>query len=301
MAAGVDHELWQLAVFCAAGAVGNPTGVVFPGPGLGPEDYLRLAAWLGYPDTVFLRPGPDLSHWRAHSFSPAGELSFCIQTLLAADAVIRRKWPRLIKETLSLTTPSRLATVERLPGTMPALGWVKISQAEIRVRPGGPPLHSIFRMDLKGEFPELIIDSGRSRVYRRLPHLSDLEEVWLPPDQVLAYCQDSQVHGICLFSLMGHRTMATRVFTTSLDGREDVATGGAVLGLLAYLARQDPGITRGGDFWTIHQGQGPPHRRGTLFIKELPEEQAVAVGGLTRVVAQGVLVKVEDLLEKGRR
>jgi len=166
MAANVDNELWQLAVFCGDTAMGNPTGVVFPGPGLQRGDYLRLAAWLGYPDTVFLRPGPDLSHWQAHSFSPAGELSFCIQTLLAADAVLRRKWPRLAKETPRLQTPSRLAAVERLPGTLPALGWVKIPQEEIQVRPGEQPLRSILQTGLKGDFPELIIDCGRSQIGR---------------------------------------------------------------------------------------------------------------------------------------
>jgi predicted PhzF superfamily epimerase YddE/YHI9 len=79
-----------------------------------------------------------------------------------------------------------------------------------------------------------------------------------------------------------------RVFTTSLDGREDISTGGAVMGLLPYLKLCGSNEPTGP--WTIHQGFGPNHLQGTLFTMLLPEAGTVAVGGRHRFVARGTLL-----------
>jgi predicted PhzF superfamily epimerase YddE/YHI9 len=82
-------EFWQLLVYCSETAHGSPTGVVFPGENLSPDQYQATATALGYPDTVFLTQGSRDSEGSARSFSPAQELSLCTQALIAAFRVLQ--------------------------------------------------------------------------------------------------------------------------------------------------------------------------------------------------------------------
>ena len=73
----VSREFWQVLVYCSSLAIGSPTGVVFSGDPIRAGDCLRIAACLGYPDTVFLRPTADPAVWNARAFSPSEELALC--------------------------------------------------------------------------------------------------------------------------------------------------------------------------------------------------------------------------------
>ncbi len=79
------------------------------------------------------------------------------------------------------------------------------------------------------------------------------------------------------------------MFTTSLDGREDSATGGAVLGLLTLMLATGRAREVPGDVWNIDQGHGPRHLRGTLLAR-CPGESAIAIGGSCLPIARGVLL-----------
>jgi predicted PhzF superfamily epimerase YddE/YHI9 len=104
----------------------------------------------------------------------------------------------------------------------------------------------------------------------------------------MSYCLSSSIHGICLLSLNSERHVAMRVFTTSLDGHEDAATGGAASAIPEYFLYA--GISRIiGRVWQIDQGAGPPHRRGRLYVRQ-EVNGAVEVGGRVEFVACGTLL-----------
>ena len=100
----------------------------------------------------------------------------------------------------------------------------------------------------------------------------------------MLWCRKEAISGICpLVRDREPRVVRLRVFTTSQDGREDIATGGACLGIPAFF-----GETTDAE-WRIEQGIGEDRRRGTLFAKRLSDRTA-AVGGRHRVVARGELL-----------
>jgi predicted PhzF superfamily epimerase YddE/YHI9 len=78
-------------------------------------------------------------------------------------------------------------------------------------------------------------------------------------------------------------TVAMRVFTTSLGGKEDVATGGAVAGLTAVLTAENPQLKLTSRCLSVEQGRGGPETRGRLLLEI---KDGVKVGGRVRLVGQ---------------
>jgi predicted PhzF superfamily epimerase YddE/YHI9 len=182
-------------------------------------------------------------------------------------------------------TPSGPITVSELVPERNDEAWLAGSH---RILDRGASKLPIAGIQATGNAPELVIDTGRTRLFRQLGNVDQLAAVVLEPALVMEYCRNEQIHGICLFTRSAEREIRMRVFTTSRDGAEDISTGGAVLGLLPYMGSIDGAIATGN--WTIHQGFGPPHRRGTLFATTLPDQGMTAVGGRHRFVARGALL-----------
>jgi len=80
--------------------------------------------------------------------------------------------------------------------------------------------------------PVAVTGIGRRRLYGPLHVTGDLYSLLVPRGTVLEICAGYQLTGICFFVVVSPARIALRVFTTSLDGAEDAATGGAALGLL---------------------------------------------------------------------
>jgi len=78
--------------------------------------------------------------------------------------------------------------------------------------------------------------------------------------QVMVLCTNYHLTGICLFVIHVSHKIEQRVFTTSLGGAEDAATGGATLGLLcSHLRDCKESKIR------VEQGQLETTQRGHLF------------------------------------
>ncbi|MGC2193595.1 MAG: PhzF family phenazine biosynthesis isomerase [Terriglobales bacterium] len=278
-----SSEFWQLLIYCSDTARGSPTGVVFPGDDLSPSQYQAVAAALGYPDTVFLTSGCSNSEWSARSFSPAQELSLCTQALIAAFRVLQRRGSMPSITRILFRTPSGLITVSE--AERKEIAWLTGPCRILDRRISPSPLA---RMVMLAPAEEVVIDTGRIRLFCELPQEEQLRAVTLEPVHVMSYCAAEKIDGICLFARTGEREIRMRVFTTSLDGKEDISTGGAVLGLLPYLQRKDSQPPAG--CWTIQQGIGSSHQRGTLFTTPHSEPGMAVVGGAHRFVAKGILL-----------
>lgn len=75
--------------------------------------------------------------------------------------------------------------------------------------------------------------------------------------------------------------IALRVFTASLDGAEDVATGGAALGLLGY-DRYHPLDVK--DVVSIEQGHVDSPQRGYLLVQKPGPGGQARLGGYVDVL-----------------
>lgn len=239
-------DAFVASVFGGPGATGNPTGVVHASEPLSHERMQEIAAKLGFPDTAFV--WKTEAGFAARFYSPTEVLSVCYQALIAAAHAVGPA---------SFELTDRALRVEVDGG----LGWVHTPRDLIKRASNITTPSGLIR----------VIDAGRKRAYVRVDG-DTFERFQLSPEGALAWLQKHQLSGLCLL----HDTRL-RVFTTSLQGREDIATGGAVAGLaLLHEGRV-----------SIEQGVGHANRRGVLELDGTDE--TIRVGGRCELLIRGQL------------
>ncbi len=138
-------RILRYAAFTAAGAGGNPAGIVLDAQGLDDGVRLAVAAEVGYSETAFVdAPGPDGRH-RVRYFSPQAEVDFCGHATVATAVAMAERGHTgtlefdtragLIEVSVadgpdgpvatltSVATRTRPATVDEVRETLAALGW----------------------------------------------------------------------------------------------------------------------------------------------------------------------------------
>ncbi|GAB3470496.1 PhzF family phenazine biosynthesis protein [Massilia terrae] len=87
----MDHDdILRIAAFADGGVGGNPAGV-WLGEALPPAALMqRLAAEVGFSETVFAAPQGE--GWRARYFSPEAEVPFCGHATIALGAALARRF-----------------------------------------------------------------------------------------------------------------------------------------------------------------------------------------------------------------
>ncbi len=82
------EQVERVAAFCAGDVGGNPAGV-YLGTAMPDEaDMRRVAAQVGYSETVFAVPAGEGGGWRVRYFSPESEVPFCGHATIALGAVL---------------------------------------------------------------------------------------------------------------------------------------------------------------------------------------------------------------------
>ena len=259
-------EAWLVNAFCSERAAGNVTGVVFP-PGDADGTWCHeVAKALRAPDTAFL--WDDAGGHRARFFSPAeGEMAMCGQGLIACDAVLRAR---------GASGPLRIRSQvgELVCESFEGKSWLRFPRESVTQEPN----RLVLALSREVEGRAQVVDSGRRRAFLELP-LDAMERLTLPASHVMHACRELSLAGLCFYARTGEAELHFRVFTVSLEGREDASTGGAVVGLAPLLEKKPE--------WRIEQGSGSRFSRGTLFLRDQPE--GVLVGGEVQLVLKGDL------------
>lgn len=85
------EQVERVAAFCAGDVGGNPAGV-YVGTAMPDEaDMRRVAAQVGYSETVFAVPAGAGEGWRVRYFSPESEVPFCGHATIALGALLALK------------------------------------------------------------------------------------------------------------------------------------------------------------------------------------------------------------------
>jgi len=297
-------DVWWANAFVGPGAAGNATCVVVDqgggddGDGGAPtvvsERRAAIARSLRAPDTVFVGP-PSPSGVRAvHFCSPfEGAMSFCGQALVATDAVLRAGYPppeaadafELEGPLGPVRTHRRRPAADATAATASAdaiapVSWFDVARASV-LATASSRLSRDLAPAISAHAPATVVDSGRRRVFQPVSDPAALAALVLDPALVLAHCRAAGVSGVCFFVITPPDRVDLRVFTVSLAGAEDAATGGAVLGLAPLIG---PGR------WQVHQGGAHPLGRGLLFLDDDPGADVLSVGGRVELVARGQLI-----------
>lgn len=86
-------DIQRIAAFSQDGRGGNPAGVVLLDAPVPDVEMARVAAEVGYSETVFaMRNGDNASDWRARYFSPESEVPFCGHATIALGAVLGEQY-----------------------------------------------------------------------------------------------------------------------------------------------------------------------------------------------------------------
>ena len=83
---GIDMKVMKIAAFSDAGSGGNPAGVVIADEFPNDSEMQRVAAEIGFSETVFAVA--TNTGWRVRYFSPESEVPFCGHATIALGAAL---------------------------------------------------------------------------------------------------------------------------------------------------------------------------------------------------------------------
>jgi len=282
----MSKTIYITRVFSSEHAAGSLTGVSLNFD-RDPQDrnvFQCAARQLGLPDTGFLNQSISDVSWTLESYSPVEPMKFCIQTLLSSAAVQKRIAPDI--SVRSFATKMGAYVVEE-DGFEPNVWWVNAEVPSATVASEGL-VSSLSELGFSAEVlrnTAAISGIGRRRIYLKLDSEDELERISLSAREVNLWCKKNDLTAICLFFVCSKESIRFRVFTTSLSGEEDVATGGAALGLLSVDSALGVILS---DRVVVNQGRGDSLFRGEILLKRANDRIPAKIGGLVQILTEGV-------------
>jgi PhzF family phenazine biosynthesis protein len=275
-------KIHKVAAFSDGDRGGNPAGVMIRCTLPEEPAMQRIAAEVGYSETVFAAPHED--GWRVRYFSPESEVPFCGHATLALGAVLAARHGDGI---FPLTTNHTRVTVEaqasgeRVAASLqsPATSSAAAPQALVDETLA---LFGYHRSDLDPRIPPAIANGGASHLVLALASRDQLRAMRYDLEAGRRLMRD---HGFATIALV-HAETAQRFHArnpfASGGVYEDPATGAAAAALGGYL--RDISWPHGGEV-EILQGEdmGMPSR---LYARIAPEAgSSIRVSGSTRMLA----------------
>lgn len=248
-------DIQRIAAFSTNGKGGNPAGVVILEMAAPEADMQRVAAEVGYSETVFAFPleGADRS-WRVRYFSPESEVPFCGHATIALGVALgQRNGPGTYNLELNNASISVDATiaVEGMAATLvsPPTESRMISDGELL---DGMALLSLTKDDLDMRLPPARIHGGADHLVLALHDRTQLAKMSYDLDEGRDMMRRHNLVTIMLVHIEGDRVFTVRNAFASGGVLEDPATGAAAAAFAGYL--RDRGWPHGGQF-VIRQGE----------------------------------------------
>ncbi|MDR3506990.1 MAG: PhzF family phenazine biosynthesis protein [Caulobacteraceae bacterium] len=271
----------RYAAFADQGEGGNPAGVVVDAALPDPQTMQRIAAEVGYSETVFAAPRGDA--WRVRYFAPAMEVAFCGHATVALGvALARRRGDGLFHLRLN-------AGEAQVEGRYsPAEASATLRSPPASSRPASPSalaeglaLFGWSRDDLAPDLPPAIINAGVDHLLLSVRDRETLAAMTYDLDAGRRFMEAQGLTTISLVQAERPDLIHARNPFAAGGVYEDPATGAAAAALGGYLGRI--GWPHAGEV-TILQGadMGQPCRL-RVAIPTAPED-GVRVGGAVRQI-----------------
>ncbi|AKC38481.1 Predicted epimerase, PhzC/PhzF homolog [Mycolicibacterium phlei] len=266
IAGSAARPLWWGRVFVDGVVGGNHTVVLNPGAVTDPA---VAAQRLGVPDTAVV-VSSDERGVLLRTFSPVEELGQCVQTSLASIVALDLPSGRSHDVRHLTTEPLQ---VEREGD----LVWAHSgsTDADSHEEASTTPRWLVEQI---GHADAVRVGGTRPRLLVRCDDINALSGAVVPAVAVRNLCTESRLNGLVIFGV--HEAgVRVRVFTTSLAGAEDTATGGAVMSVASLLRREgvraEIAVRQGGTDLTQH---------GHLRLRI---DDRIALGGAVLTLARG--------------
>lgn len=274
-------KVHKVAAFTSGDAGGNPAGVMIRAALPEEPAMQRIAAEMGFSETVFAAPHED--GWRVRYFSPDGEVAFCGHATIALGAVLAQQHGDGI---FPLTTNHARVTVEGRAhgdGAMAALQSPATSSA-----PAAPALvrealqlFGYTLADLDDRIPPAIASGGVRHLVLALASRDKLRAMRYELGAGRGLMQRHGLTTIALVHAETPRCFHARNPFASGGVYEDPATGAAAAALAGYL--RDLDWPHGGAIDII---QGEDMGAPCLLQAQIPNQpgSSIRVSGRARMM-----------------
>jgi PhzF family phenazine biosynthesis protein len=232
-------KIHKVAAFTAGDHGGNPAGVMIRAALPEEPAMQRIAAEMGYSETVFAAPTAD--GWRVRYFSPDGEVAFCGHATIALGAVLAQQNGDGI---FPLTTNHARVTVEGRADGDRADAALQSPPTASAPAPAGLVTEALALFgytlaDLDDRIPPAIANGGVDHLVLALASRDKLRAMRY---ELAAGRKLMQRHGLVTIALVHAETPrrfhARNAFASS-GVYEDPATGAAAAALAGYLRDLD--------------------------------------------------------------
>lgn len=277
----MTYEVERIAAFCAGGQGGNPAGVVIAAAMPPEADMRRIAAEVGFSETVFA--APQAEGYRVRYFSPESEVPFCGHATIALGAALALRtgggvFPLTTSHTSISVEGSKQGDVIAAALQSPATSSKPAPDALVDE---ALALFGYRRGDLDSRIPPALAHGGADHLVLALSSRAALSAMKYELDAGRELMKRWGLVTIALVHAENQQRFHARNPFASGGVYEDPATGAAAAAFAGYL--RDIGWPHGGAI-EILQGDdmGAPSR----LRAEIPAEKgsSIRISGTARVM-----------------
>ncbi|SPF76001.1 putative isomerase YddE [Aliiroseovarius pelagivivens] len=277
-------DIQRIAAFSKGHEGGNPAGVVLLDTSIGEEEMVRVAAEVGYSETVFAVPlDASGKKWRVRYFSPETEVPFCGHATIALGTVLGKQvgWG-----TFELTLNDAVITVDAHRSETGVVATLTSPPTNSQAVPDAllTEVLSLFgfrQADLDDRLPPARIHGGSDHIVLLLSDRTRLAGMTYDLSLGRDVMRRLGVATIMLVVVKDDQTFVVRNAFASGGVLEDPATGAAAAAFGGYL--RDRNWPHRGRF-TIRQGEdmGQPSLIG-VELDNTPGSPVRVSGGTRRI------------------
>jgi PhzF family phenazine biosynthesis protein len=278
----MNTSILKISAFSDGQAGGNPAGVLIADQLPADAEMQRIAAELGFSETVFAQP--QGSAWRVRYFSPENEVPFCGHATIALGAALALQQGEGLFDLV--LNHARISVQGRQAG---ALYSAALQSPPTRSAPAEPALLAaalaLFGLqadDLDPRLPPGLAHGGADHLVLALNSRASLAAMNYELDAGRKLMLDAGLTTILLTYVETPQLFHTRNAFASGGVLEDPATGAATAALAGYL--RDLGWPHGG---VIDIVQGEDMGARSLLRAEIPAAagSSIRVSGTARVLS----------------
>lgn len=248
-------HIQRIAAFSQGSEGGNPAGVVLLNAAANEDDMARIAAEVGYSETVFaFAQDAAGKSWRVRYFSPESEVPFCGHATIALGAALGRQNG---EGTYSLDLNDATITVEAEASPIGMMATLSSPPTKSRAMTQAEiddimALFGLSEADLDARLAPARIHGGANHVVLPLKDRTRLAAMDYDLDEGRAVMRKHDLVTVMLLHIEDDRTFVVRNAFASGGVLEDPATGAAAAAFAGYL--RDSNWPHGGSFF-IRQGE----------------------------------------------